>query len=1115
MYALLPMLWRPRRRTLASMNNHAEIAPLNWSELAVSELPTGTVTLLLADVEGSTRLWDNQPAEMAAAVGRLEAVVSELVTAHGGVRPLEQGEGDSFVAAFPKASDAVACALALQRTALEPIRLRIGLHTGEIQLRDDSNYAGPTINRAARIRDLAHGGQTVLSGATEAMVLDRLPPDAWLADLGSHALRDLPRAERVLQLNHPELPVDFPALRVTAEPRRSRLPLQLTSFVGRVEQIAAVRELLSHNRLVTLTGAGGAGKTRLAIRIAALEEPGFDGEVFFVDLAPITDPAVVPVAVARALQLTDQPGRTTIDAIRWFVAGRKLLVVLDNCEHLLDACSAVVTEMLDAGGQVSVLATSREPIGMPGELTWLVPSLSTDHEAVELFVDRARCIRADFAVTAEHTATLTEICRRLDGMPLAIELAAARTRTLSLAQILDGLRTNFRLLTGGARTAVRRQQTLAASIDWSHSLLTDPERNLFRRLVVFAGGFDLEAAHWVGSDTDRERVQLIDVLGLLVDKSLVVADDSGGSMRYRLLETVRQYALEKLAAAGEADAVRTRHRDYYAHTAAALGSQARGDDNPMLAWAHGEMDNLRAAHAWSCEIGDFATALSLVTALHKLWLGAARFREGLAGYNSVFSDERYADDAVSPAIWVRAVAHAAQLAVWLAVPASLERAQEALDVAREFGDQRLLARILMGCGMLSWDRPELAGPYLDEAVAAARAADDLPALSEALGYQTFAAFAAGDPVKAHTAGEEGYQIADLLEERSTARYCKTFFSMGLFYQGKLQEARATVQGALDSSRADGDRSMEALALQALGQILIFGGDCDAGEAAGLAALEIANDMGGFHDDTGSVVVAGAALARGDAEEARRACEEALQRTYALKGTLLRSILPMADALLYCGDHLAARRWADETVTLVPGMYQAWALLARARVALAQSELIQAETDAHDALAVIVRTEGYLRVPEALELVAALADETNALKAARLLGAAQGIRQRHGGTRFAVFDADYERTVARLCELLGTEAFEAAWTEGEALDTSAAVALAQRGRGERKRPASGWGALTPAELDVVNLLSEGLSNKDIAARLFVSPRTVQTHLTHIYGKLNLSSRVQVVQEAARH
>lgn len=413
------MLCRPVVGMLVSMNNYAEIVPLNWGDLAVSELPTGTVTLLLADVEGSTRLWENQPEQMAAAVARLNTVVSEVVAGYSGVRPLEQGEGDSFVVAFAKASDAVACALALQKTDLDPIKLRIGVHTGEIQLRDDANYAGPTINRTARLRDLAHGGQTVLSGATEAMVIDRLPDDAWLADLGSHALRDLPRRERVLQLNHPDVRADFPPLRVAAQVRRSRLPVQLTSFVGRAGQVTDIADLLGENRLLTLTGAGGAGKTRLAVRVAAEAETDFDGEVFFVDLAPITDPAVVPVTVARSLELTDQPGRTTVETIRRFVTDRRLLVVLDNCEHLLDACSEIVTDILHAGHQVTVLATSREPIGIRGELTWRVPSLSTEDEAVELFLDRARHCRADFFLTPEQATIVTEICRRLDGMPLA------------------------------------------------------------------------------------------------------------------------------------------------------------------------------------------------------------------------------------------------------------------------------------------------------------------------------------------------------------------------------------------------------------------------------------------------------------------------------------------------------------------------------------------------------------------------------------------------------------------------------------------------------------------------------------------------------------------------
>ena len=311
-------------------------------------LPTGTVTLLLADVEGSTRLWETQPEEMTAAVARLDQTVSGIIAAHGGVRPVEQGEGDSFVAAFARASDAVACALELQRAPLAPIRLRIGVHTGEVQLRDEGNYAGPTINRTARLRDLAHGGQTVLSGATEDMVVDRLPAGAWLTDLGTHPLRDLPRPERVVQLCHPDLRNDFPPLRTAKAVVSHNLPVQLTSFVGRGAQMTDVEKLLVDNRLVTLTGAGGAGKTRLAVEIAARIAAEFRDGVWYVDLAPVTHPGVVPVTVARALGLPDQPGRSTMDTLLRFVRDRQMLVVLDNCEHLLDASAELVVALLGA-----------------------------------------------------------------------------------------------------------------------------------------------------------------------------------------------------------------------------------------------------------------------------------------------------------------------------------------------------------------------------------------------------------------------------------------------------------------------------------------------------------------------------------------------------------------------------------------------------------------------------------------------------------------------------------------------------------------------------------------------------------------------------------------------
>src|ERR1700733_10548299 len=449
---------------LASMSDiepRADAPLVDWSDLGVSGLlPTGTVTLLLADVEGSRRLWETQAAVMAAAIARFNQVVCDVVAAYDGVRPVEQGEGDSFVAAFARASDAVAAALEMQRAPLAPIRLRIGVHTGEIQLRDEGNYAGPTINRTARLRDLGHGGQTLLSGTTEGLVLDGLPAGAWLTDLGKHSLRDLPRPERAMQLCHPDLVNEFPPLRVSKTVISQGLPTQLTSFVGRDAQLAQARELLNENRLLTLTGAGGAGKTRLAIQVASQLSGDFRDGGWYVDLAPITHPGLVPTTVARSLGLPDQPGRSTMDTLTRFVADRQMLIVLDNCEHLLDASAALISALLATAAGLTLLTTSREPIGVTGEVSWRVPSLSLDDEAIELFTDRARHARPEFSVTDDNATVVSEICRRLDGLPLAIELAAARVRALSLAEILESLHDRFRLLTGGARTTVRRQQTL-------------------------------------------------------------------------------------------------------------------------------------------------------------------------------------------------------------------------------------------------------------------------------------------------------------------------------------------------------------------------------------------------------------------------------------------------------------------------------------------------------------------------------------------------------------------------------------------------------------------------------------------------------------------------------
>jgi len=1110
-------------RTAHMLASMSEIDPcadtplMDWNELDVSRLlPTGTVTLLLADVEGSTRLWETQPDEMATAIARLNQTVSEIIATHDGVRPVEQGEGDSFVAAFACASDAVAAALEIQRAPLAPIRLRIGVHTGEVQLRDEGNYAGPTINRTARLRDLAHGGQTVLSGATEPLVLDRLPAGAWLADLGTHALRDLPRPERVVQLCHPDVVNEFPPLRVSKAIISQHLPVQLTSFVGRQEQLTQVRELLTQSRLLTLTGAGGAGKTRLAIQIAGQLCGEFDDGVWYVDLAPITDPELVPITAAHAFGLPDQPGRSTMDTLTHFVADRQMLVVLDNCEHLLDSSAALVNALLGASAKLTLLATSREAIGVAGEMGWRVPSLSLADEAIELFTDRARHARPDFVVTNDNAAVVAEICARLDGLPLAIELAAARVRALSLSEILDSLHDRFRLLTGGARTAVRRQQTLLASVDWSHALLTQSEQVLFRRLAAFLSGFDFHAAQAVAGSSEVERYQVLDQLTLLVDKSLVVADDSDGRTRYRLLETVRQYALEKLGESGEADVVRTRHRDYYTSIAVRLDAPAGSDHERRLEQADTEIDNLRAAFAWSRENSDVQLALALASSLYPLWQARGRLREGLTWFDSALADVDAHQPGLTPAERARALADRALLAAVMGAADSIDQAQHALAIAREVNDPALLAAALTACGYFAaFNNPEVARGYFAEAIELARAVGDRWRLGQALAFQAAAALAAGDPVAGRAAGQEGRELSVAIGHRLNARVCRWCLAVAQLYQGDLAGVAAQFAELAAEANVGHDLLVEADSLIFQGIALAYQGEANAARGAVDAAIEAASEVSEHHAGVAYSASAAAALAAGDIATALDALE-AWQHLSALPQVAGLRCRFRAEAALASGDLVDARRFADDAVSTTAGMFLADALTVRARVAIAQGEPEQAERDAHDALACAADIEAYLVIPDILECLGTLAGEAGSHReAARLFGAAEAIRQRIGEVRFKIYDTGYDASVAVVRTALGNNDFDAAWAEGAALSTEEAIAYAQRGRGQRKRPTSGWASLTPTELDVVRLVSEGLTNNDIATRLFVSPRTVQTHLTHVYTKLGLTSRVQLVQEAARH
>jgi predicted ATPase/class 3 adenylate cyclase len=932
----------------------------------MSALPTGTVTFLFTDIEGSTRLWQQHPEPMKQALLRHHALLQQSIESSNGY--VFQIVGDAFCAAFHTAAGGVAAALAAQRAlAAEPwgetgpIRVRMALHTGTADLHAGEHKAGEymsglTLSHTARLLSVAHGGQILVSNATQELVRNDLPSLVELRNLGLHRLRDLTRAEHIYQVVAQRLPDRFPALR-SLEVVPNNLPRQLTTFIGREREIAEAKRLLAETHLLTITGPGGSGKTRLSLEIGARLLSEYPDGVWLVEFAHLADPARVPQVLATALSVREEADRPLLVTLVDHLRPKRVLLLLDNCEHLIDACAGLADTLLRGCPEVKILPSSREALGLTGEVVFRVPPLSlpdsrlvpalerlAEYEAVRLFVDRAIAVKPDFTLTDDTAAAVVQICRRLDGIPLAIELAAARVRTLSVQQITAHLDERFRLLTGGSRTALPRHQTLRGLIDWSYGLLSEAERELFRRVSVFVGGWTLEASVAVCAGVDVDRYDIVELLGRLVDKSLCLIDCEGSDPRYRLLETIRQYGFEKLAETSEGQVVRARHRDFYLGFAEDAEPRLQGPE--QVAWLQrleADHDNLRAALRWSLDCDETEAALRLGSALSLFWDTHGYVREGREWLDEL-------------------LAHARER------PTSTVTARRALGKVLDAAS-RTRAR---------WSEFPQATEFLTQGLAVWRELGDKRGIAEALNNLAVGATQSGDRVRARVLVAESLALfRELSDKRGTAHALNNLAEI-LRGDGDLPGARALFEESVPLFEAIEERRGLSHALDNLGGILTAQGDYGPAEALYSRSRRLAEELGDNHAvATALRSLGGVAHHRGDHERARSCYEDSVARFREMGDgfCLAKSLIGYALTSHEMGDHEQARVLGDQGLALLReagakgelaprlGQLGAAALahgdVARAARFFEQSLALYSET--HDQQGIATSREGLARV----------------------------------------------------------------------------------------------------------------------------------------------------------
>ncbi len=992
-------------------------------------LPEGTITFLFTDLEGSTRLLQHIGDRYAGVLADHHRLLRAAFRERGGEEREVAGDGLFFT--FPSARAALLAAVAAQRAVLGhawpdgvAVRIRMGFHTGEPIL-GETGQVGLDIHRAARICAAAHGGQVLISQTVRDLVGDDLPPDVSLRDLGEHRLKDLARPEHLFQVVAAGIPADFPPLK-SLDVFPNNLPVQLTSFIGREREIAEVTRLLASTHLLTLTGVGGCGKTRLSHQVAAEVIEEYTHGVWLVDLASLVAPELVPQSVASVLSVREEQHRSLADTLVDHLRPRRLLLVLDNCEHLLAACGRLAGLLLQRCPELRILATSREGLGVPGEVLYPVRSMSVpdlealptvdalrQYESVRLFADRASARVPGFAVTPQNAGAVAQVCHRLDGLPLAIELAVGRITALSPDQIARRLDDRFRLLTGGSHLTLPHHHTLKALIDWSHDLLSEAERRLFRRLSVFAGGWTLEAAEAVCPGEGIDTADVVDLLTQLVGKSLVVGEMQGGEVRYRLLETIRQYAREKLQASGEEDEVRSRHFEQFLRLAEEAEPALRSIE--QLTWLRRlelEHDNIRAALDWARARGDVEAGLRLSAAFFRFWYLRGHFNEGRAWLEGLLASA----DASPPRVRARALRTAGMLARDQGdFAAAQARFDKSMALFRELGDLQSVVDVLLGVTMIPLRRGDMASlrAVLDEALTIAADTHYEWGIAEALHILGHVEVTQREYAKAHAHFAESVQRFRALDNKWNLAHPLTDLGREALRRGDYATARALFNESLAVFKEFGGKQSIASTL----------------------------------DDLGNV-----AEAVGDDATARALYEESLMmyRQAGLKPGIMQALQGLIMVVQRQGEYETARALADESMGIARELGAkagiAGGLRALAFLAYRQGDYAQANSLFREGLRIVWELGNRAMLPrflEGLALVDVSLDEP--ARAVRLLGASEAMREATGVALHVPERADRDRAIAGARAALGEEEFTRAWAEGRATSADRAVADVLSGR----------------------------------------------------------------------